>query len=377
MNYIYYLVLLFIACIATSCNKSIDLPHKGEKTLSSQLSLLDSIVIDVDSISWNGNFFISANNLCFADTYYGQIFEFDWQTGKLINKYLRKGQAKDEVTNIMYAYTAENNRNHIYILTSSMYLYVYNIEENKIEYQNFIDFGKSNAEEGNYESPSVYNIMEMSDFGVDIYELDSLHVLFPMSFVNRRLGGVNESRYKYGHIWGEYDRKEQVFTKLTGNYPQFYHESPVTYCESFSYSMHESDCYYNFFADSLIYVCHYPNEPMFTFGFDGEIADRSYTIGYYDDSKYMKDDLTRVSVNSGITYIKETNQLVRTICNKLMNEDISTTVQIYDCSSYNLIAERTFPGCLQVKYYSQGIYYGINPIARIDNKSYIYKFSIK
>lgn len=373
-------IFLFLSAILllTNCTESVtNIEHKGHRLLTKEISNIDTTLIQTDSISWNGNFFVASQNLWFADTYYCQLFEFDWNTGKLIGKHLRKGQAKNEVTDIMYAYTPKNNNNNIYILTSSLYMYIYNIKNNKIEYQQIINFDKEHTKLGDYESPSVYNIMEMSDFGVDIYELSPTRVLFPLSFENRKLNGVDATRYNEGHIWGEYDIEKHSFTQLTGNYPNFYKQNPLPCCESFSYTMNQSDCYYNFFADSLIYVCEYPDKPKFTFGFDGEQADRSYTNGYNDDAKYIKDDLTRVSVNSGINYIKETKQLVRTICNKLLDSDITTTIQIYDTNTFDLIAEKTIPGCFQFKHYSDGNYYGINPMPCNDNKNFIYKFSLK
>lgn len=98
--------VVIIALILFACNSKSQMPNnKGSRLSLMSISLIDSIPLSTDSISWVGNFFSFNGRLCFADQYYCTLFMFDWDNGKLVDKMLGHGHSKTEIEGLRYIYT--------------------------------------------------------------------------------------------------------------------------------------------------------------------------------------------------------------------------------------------------------------------------------
>lgn len=376
------LLFCFVLCLlAYSCGQTSIVEHRGEKKMVCAFSEIDTIQLYADSISWNGNFFSHGDNLCFADRYYTTVFFFDWKDGMVKQKMLKRGHSKNELSNFIYAYHLGGTTNRIVFIDASNSMYIYNTTTSSFEYRGTINMGWQSPKKGDYEDPSVYNLMELDDCGVDFYKLKDNEILMPLSFVNRNLGDIDMSRYKKGHIFGKYNYKKEEFTSLFGAYPKCYIDSPAPNYENFRYVRIGSDFYVCHTVDSLIYVYDEQENVKFCFGYEFLGSDRTYSGKKFEQgADYLKDDLKRVTVNAGLVYSEKMNALLRVSWNKVLSENEQTTsVQLYDCSNFNLIAEKSFVGLIQFLYTKGNTFYGVNMLStdEMSDKFNIYKISVK
>ena len=119
----------------------------------------------------------------------------------------------------------------------------------------------------------------------------------------------------------------------------------------------------------------------FCFGYEFFGADRTYSGKNFEQgADYLKDDMKRVTVNAGLVYSKKLNALLRVSWNKVLSENERTTsVQLYDCTNFNLIAEEKYSGLFQFLYTKDQSFYGVNLLSTEEenDKYYIYKISVK
>lgn len=378
INCLFCCAIFLLVC---SCGKECELEHKGKKTMVGFFSEIDSIPLNADSISWNGNFFSHGDNLCFADRYYTTVLFFDWKDGMVKQKMLKRGHSKNELSNFVYAYHLGGTTDRIVFIDASNSMYIYNTTTSSFEYRGTINMGWQSPKKGDYDDPSVYNLMELDDCGVDFYKLKDHEILMPLSFVNRNLDDIDMSRYKKGHIFGKYDYKKEEITSLFGAYPKCYIDSPAPNYENFRYVRIGSDFYVCHTADSLIYVYDEQENVKFCFGYEFFGADRTYSGKNFEQgADYLKDDMKRVTVNAGLVYSKKLNALLRVSWNKVLSENERTTsVQLYDCTNFNLIAEEKYSGLFQFLYTKDQSFYGVNLLSTEEenDKYYIYKISVK
>lgn len=79
-----------VLLILTACHSSNNVEHRGEKMQIMQVENIDSLVVSIDSLSGNGNFFLLDSCVYFADTQLGSIFGFSLKDGRLISRNYEK-----------------------------------------------------------------------------------------------------------------------------------------------------------------------------------------------------------------------------------------------------------------------------------------------
>lgn len=351
----------------------------GKEDIDMRISLVDSVRLLADPISWTGNFLSHNGMLGFADRYYCKLYLFDWNSGKLIDEMMGHGHSKSEIEELIYAYPIYNTRNRIAIVDSNLRLTVFNTETREKERTSYLgDVPFSNEDIGNYASPGVYNLMEMAEFGSDFYQLSPDELLIPLSLIDRRLNTIDSDRYKKGHIWGRFNQKTNVIEKLSGHFPTYYKDNPAPNFEHFRYVKIEDNYYVNHTVDSLIYVYNGQDSLLYTFGREAEYADRSYTGQNYETSiKCMRDDAKRVSLNSGLLYLEDAQLLLRETVHQLLGDSPRTTIQLYDYKTGNLVAEQTFNCFKHFLYGKENNLFAVTGFSNEEDIYYIYKFEIK
>lgn len=100
--------------------------------------------------------------------------------------------------------------------------------------------------------------------------------------------------------------------KVWGDFPNVYKQRPTPFFEFFQYAMNKDTLYVNHATDSLIYVYKYPNNLLYTVGYESSDVNRNYTVGYDVEMSNFKSDIRIVGVNSGLLYVPEKHLLFRT-----------------------------------------------------------------
>ena len=157
-----------ILLISISCSNNMDAVHCGKRNIDQRVVMLDSFIVNADTISGRGNFFMQDYSIYFADSYYMSIFQYDLTSLSCVNRYLNKGRGPNELSSFLYAYPFKKGDGDWFLIDNSLGMYTYRKEDKRpLTYKGRLNFGWDNLSKDNYDSPSVYNLMEMTDFGID------------------------------------------------------------------------------------------------------------------------------------------------------------------------------------------------------------------
>lgn len=360
-----------------SCSESIETVHRGEWKANEKILLLDSVIVDAGNTSGRGNFFMQDSLIYFADSYYASIFQYDFVSASCTGRYFGRGQGPDELPSFIYSYPFKNGNQECFLMDNSLGMYVYKEGEFSLKYKGRIDFGWEHLSRNDYDSPSVYNLMEMTDFGIDLTCLNDSTVLLPINLINRYLEKVSKERYEKGHIFAELDTRNMKVTKVWGQFPDVYQQKPTPFFEFFQYAINEDTLYVNHATDSLIYVYKYPDNLLYTIGYDSPDVNRDYTIGYDVEMANFKSDIGIVGANSGLLYVPEKNLLFRTILKTISSHEVSLQAYLND----DLILDVDMPDSFKLLGFWDDFFYGVSLFPKEDNEgnmSFVfYRFKIE
>lgn len=338
--------------------------------------MLDSVVLQMDSTSMRGNFFMTNGILYFADTYFDKVFKFRLTDGQMLSSIFDKGKAYNEITNFMYMYPINNNDSTIFFIDSSNNFYTFSDTSNIKRHGN-IDFGWGKVNTGDFDSPSVYNIMEMTDFDFKISQIDDSTSIMPISLISRNISKNISDRFSKGHIFALLNMRSMKVNNVFGHFPRIYSQKPTNLFDFFSYDISGDTIFVNHSIDSIIYVYKYPDELLYTIGYECALIDRDYTTGYDIDPSVFVKDIEHVGVSTQIYYIKDSGILLRTL-NSGKKYNSRFYLQAY--KNCDLIAEAEMPSFFKCIGHIDDIYYGVNLIPTEKGGKEIftlYKFKIK
>lgn len=363
--------------ISISCTSKHESLYRGNYRLSKQVGWLDSVIVSADSTSGRGNFFMQDSSIYFADAYYASIFQYRAIDGAFISRHFTLGQGPNELSAFLYAYPFKRGKGECFIVDNSLNVYSYQKNDFLLKEKGVVNFGWNKVQRDNYDSPSVYNVMEMSDFGINFTYLNDSTLLMPVSLVNRYLSDINSKRYEKGHILAELDTRNMQIRKVVGRFPSIYKEKPTPFFEFFNYVLRGDTLYVNHAVDSLIYVYKYPDRLLYTMGYEAPNVNRSYTIGYNADIFHFKEDCKRVGTNMGLIYIKEQNLLLRTVLKSFKSRQVC--LQAY--WGTDLVLEANMPDFFKFLGYYNNYFYGVKmlPLETADGRmSFVfYRFKIE
>ncbi|MDR3235137.1 MAG: DUF4221 domain-containing protein [Prevotellaceae bacterium] len=371
-------IITIIFLIFESCgNNNENIIHAGEKRTSISI-VIDSMIIDATYTSGQGNFYMKDSIITFADTYYSTFFHYDINTGKYISKHFSRGNGPNELNKFMCAYPALNGK-QVFILDASNYLLSFD-EQFNISKHGTVNFGWSkNQQSSDFESPTNYNVMQMTDFGIHFTYLNDSILIIPVNIVKRftsRHGLIHRNHYKRGHIFGKLNINNMKVEKIFGQFPEIYKKSPTPHLEFFQYAVKGDTMYVNHAVDSLIYVYEYPDRLLYTMGYECNNINRKYTITtIVDEGRIFMDDKKKAEINTGLKYIPQTNLLIRTYMKFIRGE---SGLQVYENS--HLIGDFEMPPYFIFLGYYNGVYYGVRiiPIETEDKTEFVfYKLIVK
>lgn len=368
--------IIVIAAVQGCSNSKI----QNGKNIGFSVKDLDSIEINATASSGLGNFFLADSTLMFADYLYSRIFSYNVESGKFVKTWLDNNNGENPTQALMYACNLSNNPNRIIIIDNSLFLSILDTRKDSLYKYGRIDFKWSDKPSLNFNSPSVYNVAEMADLGLNFFELSENKFLIPIEIVNRSLSYIDNKRYKKGRIWGEVNLRPQEarVTGLKGIFPKSFLDNPTLGFEFFDYEFNPNDStfFVSFAPDPAIYVYSAEGEILRSFGLDADAVDRNYTKGYSKDSwTSWKEDMSHVGANTGIYFDKDNNILFRTIFRNMASGD--AVLQGYRDDVLILEEEMPKDFLLLGKY--NGKYWGIKYKIRNDTEDVIftlYSFTI-
>lgn len=355
------------------------LPHKGTKNISATISELDSIDIDAIDTSTRGNLVLLGDTLYFADMRYCALHKYDL-SGKYLGKKLGEGNGPNELPNLLYASTLSNNNDTIVLIDSSVRMYLYDVSKDSLNNLGNVDFGWGTGDQ-NYDSPGVYNIMQMTDFGTTFTKMDDGKIIFPVSIIRRFVGDeIDKERYEKGHTLGMLDPASMKVGKVFGKFAPFMLENPTPGFEFFDYAYNDADhkYYISFATDPKLYCMNESGEMEYSFGEDPQDVKRTYTIGYNDPYETFKEDIKdgQIGCNTGVVYVKDKNLVLRTT----LLDFASGRVALQAYRDNDLIFEKEMPPYFKLLGYTNGYFIGCRflPVEKDeDNVAFrIYKFNI-
>lgn len=367
-------VSLLSVLFTVACNKATVNNHLGEKEVTITSLQVDSIIIDADSTSLSGNFVLMDSSLMFVDQRYCKIFSYSVLTGREGESYGGFGKGPNEMNGIMFGAPLSPADTSMWIIDSSNGVYEFTPFSGQIKYLSRLDFSW-NKPKRDYNSPSVYNLMEMSDFGVTFHKINDEEVLIPLSLVNRTLGDVEADRYKKGKTIGSLSASSLKVNALIGSMPDFYRENPLPFFEFFDYAVGSKDSiiYVNHAPDSLIYCYRYPDQLLYTIGYEPEGINRDYTVGYDVTDKDFQNDIQHVGVNTGLYYDPVDNLLFRTS----LSDFGSGRIMMQAYRDNNLILECEMPPYFKLLGRYGDRYYGVRflPVETTGEEVYFILYS--
>lgn len=360
-----YIVVMLFSFLMASCGQETEKIHLGENLRDKcHLVCMDSLKIVADSLSGNGNFYMKDSVLTFADMTLCTLFHFNLNNCKELGHNFDKGNGRNEFSSLMYAYPI-NGSDKYYAMDSSLGFYIYDDRKGQIDKISKLDFGWNDKKQ-DFDSPALYNLMYMTEFGMNISKVNDSTLMLPVSIIDRYLTNITKKRYEEGHIFAEVNSNNFKVTKVFGNFPDIFKGKPSNVLEFFQYDKIGDTLYVNHSVDSLVYVYKYPDKLLYTIGFEAQGAKRDYPERLVKDHSVFKEDVAKLSINSGLKF--DNGYLVRTVMLNMLTGE--TVMQIY--SKDNLVGEFKMPSMFKYLGYYNGYFYGISLLPRQENDKFYY-----
>lgn len=261
----------------------------------------------------------------------------------------------------MYFYPFKNKPDLWWAVDASYFFYTYDRKAKALKAHGRIDFGWDKMGAVDFALPHFYGIMDMTDYGIDFtYINDSLYMI-PLKVMYRHIGNRSADAFTEGRIFGELNPYTMNVEHVYGRMPKVYHERPNPILDYFHYDFKGDTMYVSHCIDSLIYVYKYPDELLFTMGYEGEGFVRDYTVTHKLGYNYRK-DMQTVGKHTSMKYVPETGLLIRTTLTQGFTYEKGTSIlQAY--KEEDLVLETTMPDYFQYLGYHDGKYYGVRHIA--------------
>ena len=359
--------LSVLCCL--SCGTRQNIIHEGKDRSEALDVTVDTVYVDVPESGGYGNFYMTDTVITFADEMTYRFYDMDL-SGNIIREYFRKGRGDNEIPSMIYAYPIIGDpHGRGVIIDSGNGITLFDMKQKKILGRSQIDFKWDNRPGHGYRSPRIYNLADLSDFGMTFYMGRDSMILFQANIINRMTGSpgrVESKRYDEGAIFGRLNPETMEVESVSGSFPAIYGEKPMPHLEFFQYTANGDTIYVNHGVDSLIYVYGYPDRLLYTIGYECENIDRSYTVTREIDlGDNFRKDFSHVGINTGLMYFPEDSLLCRTYIRTTATG--ASGMQIY--KGNDLVADFGVPDYFKLLGYSDGIFYGARFIPLEDGDS--------
>ncbi|MDR1223074.1 MAG: DUF4221 domain-containing protein [Tannerella sp.] len=368
---------LLLGTVNSCYTRSDSVLHKGENKTKNRSIIIDwdSTEVDIFYTGGQGNFFMKDSIITFASHYYAKIYDYDCNSIELISSHFGLGQGPNELLRFFHA-TPIINDTSFFIINNNIDVTLYN-NRYELERKGIIDFKWKGLRIGAYDSPSVYNFMLKTDLGANIYKYGE-NLIIPLQPVLHYVcedERVTKEHFAKSHIFGLLDINTMEVNTVFGHYPPVYRKQLLPHFNFFSYTFDNDLFYVDFPVDSLIYVYKYPDTLLYSFGFECKDIVRSYTTStVLNDEIY--EDFRRNGLNAEIVNFKESGLLFRTYIRNM--EKATCGMQIYDSTTYDLLADMDVPFSFKLLGSCGGCFYGVTMMPReTDDNTYVTFYKLK
>lgn len=359
----------FVVLCCLSCGTRQNIAHEGLCLAGNTEVRVDTVYVNLTESSGYGNFYMTDTVITFADAMSCRFYDIDL-SGNIVQEYFRKGRGDNEIPSMLYAYPIIGDPlKRGVIIDSGNGITFYDLKKKEILGRYQIDFNWDNRSKHKYSAPQMYNLADFTDFGMTFYMGSDSRILFQANIINRMTsspGRVEPGRYEDGAIFGILNPETMEVESVTGSFPAIYRKKPMPHLEFFQYSASGDTVYVTHGVDSLIYVYRYPDEFLYTIGYECEDIDRDYTVTREIDSgDNFRNDFRHVGINTGLMYFQEDSLLCRTYIRTTATG--ASGMQIY--RGNDLVADFGVPDYFKLLGYSEGIFYGARFVPLEDDDS--------
>lgn len=358
-----------VALCCLSCETHQDVVHKGLSLTGNTEVRIDTIRVSLSESSGYGNFYMTDNVITFADVMTCRFYDIDL-SGNIVQEYFRKGRGDNEIPSMLYAYPIIGDPlKRGAIIDSGNGITFYDLKKKEILGRYQIDFNWDNRSKHKYSAPQMYNLADFTDFGMTFYMGSDSKILFQTNIINRMTGSpgrIESRRYEDGAIFGRLNPETMEVESVAGTFPAIYRKKPMPHLEFFQYTAYGDIVYVNHGVDSLIYVYRYPNELLYTIGYECEDIDRDYMVTReIDTGDNFRKDFGHVGINTGMMYFPEDSLLCRTYIRTTATG--ASGMQVY--KGNDLVADFGVPDYFKLIGYLNGTFYGARFIPLEDEDS--------
>lgn len=367
MKKLYVLLLLVLCC--SSCGQRRNVIHEGIDMSGNKGVRIDTVYVDLEESSGYGNFYMTDTVITFADVITCRFYDMDL-SGNILQEYFRKGRGDNEIPSMLYAYPIIGDTlKRGVIIDSGNGITFYDLEKKEILDRKQIDFNWGSRHRHRYSTPQLYNLADFTDFGMTFYMGEDSRIMFQANIINRETGStgrIESRRYEDGAIFGILNPQTMEVESVTGSFPEIFRKKPMPHLEFFQYTADGDIVYVNHGVDSLIYVYRYPDQLLYTLGYECENIDRHYTVTREIDlGENFRKDFSHAGINTGLMYFPEDSLLCRTYI--VTTATGASGMQIY--RDNDLVADFGVPDYFKLLGYSDGILYGARFIPLEDEDS--------
>ena len=285
MRRIYCLIIVFCIFIIIACNNNeskgtyTGIKHTSESNLSNTELKIDTITLNAEGISMEGQFIVRKNQLLFCDEVFALVQIYD-QKGEKIARKLGKGKGPSDLPNLYRATVSRDESNDLVVLDKSWNLYC--IDTNYVRIgSSFLDFEqrqkyKDLLNHPDFENPGIY---EVEYYGADICSKNG-QVLLPITTEHPKLNSLAnncETYYKDVYMFALFDLQTGKLKRMLGKRPPIYlnyHYLPnLNY---FKTAWVDDYIYYSSEIDPKIYVMDLDGNLLKSFGLKGRDLNTNY-----------------------------------------------------------------------------------------------------
>jgi hypothetical protein len=333
----FLLVLFILSCKneSTDCLKYYDVADYSSIN-SKKLGAIDLLPVTIDQSiesSFEGEFWICSDTLCFTDAFFNYVFWFD-ENGKLLKQQVGRGKGPNEVINSMYSLPLQND--YLLLNPGNSDLYTFDHHGNKkknvrLDWQVDRETGMKMLKSPEPESRFCYEFDTGVSGAVEVWD-DNYIAIALCGYLPSFNGYFNsEQYYKYSRVLSIVNRKTGKIERILGRRPPLYLEkSNIPNFNHFTFSVLNDCVLLAFYADDKIFALDkQKDKALYSFGVPGRDMNTKYrqTKNYEDAEANWREDYEIYGYYNDLNYDAKSGFLFRTYCKG--NNAESDGLQVY------------------------------------------------
>lgn len=380
-------LIIIILTVSVSACSTTHSPYDGIEHRGKDLSggvveniVCDSIFVDAENTSMNGQWLMRGDSLIFMDhnMVAMNVYASD---GSFSKQYLEKGNGPGELLSPAWR-SVMNDNGQIAMLDHNQNLIILdNLNMPVVDTKSpwFVMADRTFGNEGwnNLGNNPDLSVVQMYEYNFECRRLgfQGKRVYIPLECTHVKLNPY-ETRSKAKKYWREgrilgymdYDGIE-FGVKVIGSYPPVYHKSNIPVFLAFDFVVEGDDIIISFAADPNIYILDNEGKPLYSFGVAAKISGEYPSTSTYDEYEEKYDDFHK-KYGHYQRLFKDGDRLLRTC----MQDDGTYLMQVYE--NENLVKNLSLPQSIEI-FGKSGEYYYAYLRSDLENEKFVLvKFKI-